>query len=73
MPRTRKRDLTKLRSNEFGVFRVAEVSDLLGIHPQTVWRWARDGKFPRPVKIGAQITGWLGGDLNNWLESKRQG
>jgi predicted DNA-binding transcriptional regulator AlpA len=71
MPRLRKRDLTKLRSNEFGIFRAAEIAELLNIHETTVWRWVRAKKFPMPVRISEQVTGWLGRDLKDWLESKR--
>lgn len=30
-----------------------EVSDLLGISRSTIYEWTREGKLPRPVKLGA--------------------
>jgi predicted DNA-binding transcriptional regulator AlpA len=30
------------------------------VHPITIWAWSRKGIFPRPVKIGPNITRWSG-------------
>ncbi len=30
---------------------VREVGERYGIHKATVWRWAAEGKLPRPVRI----------------------
>ena len=40
----------------------------------TLWRWVRDGLFPKPRKIGPNSAAWLESELNDWIESrKRQG
>jgi predicted DNA-binding transcriptional regulator AlpA len=72
MPRTVARELASIRANQIGFFRAKEVAQLLGIHEMTVWRWARSGRFPRPIKIGVQVTGWFARDIAQWLEQKRQ-
>lgn len=33
-------------------------SGLLPVSPATVWRWVREGKFPKPFKLGASVTVW---------------
>jgi predicted DNA-binding transcriptional regulator AlpA len=33
-------------------------SGILPVSPATIWRWVRDGKFPKPIKLGASVTGW---------------
>lgn len=30
---------------------------MLPVSQATIWRWVRDGKFPKPFKIGS-ITAW---------------
>ena len=46
------------------VIRVAELATtkskpgLLPVSPATVWRWVREGKFPKPFKLGASVTVW---------------
>ncbi|APX94305.1 hypothetical protein BWR19_15940 [Halomonas sp. 1513] len=32
----------------------------------TIWRWAREGKFPQPVKLGDNCTRWRLADLLAW-------
>ena len=29
-----------------------EVAELIGIHPDTAKRWARQGHLPKPLKVG---------------------
>ncbi len=38
----------------------------------TVWRWVREGKFPAPVKIGANCTRWRLSDVEKW-ETQQEG
>ena len=27
-------------------------------NPSTIWRWVKEGKFPKPVKISDGVTAW---------------
>lgn len=45
-------------SPEEQFLRAWDVAKLLGISIPTVWRWAREGKLPKPVKISQRITVW---------------
>lgn len=46
------------------VIRVAELATtktkpgLLPVSPATVWRWSREGKLPKPFKLGDGVTVW---------------
>ena len=31
---------------------------LLPVSPATIWRWVREGKMPKPFKLGAGTTVW---------------
>jgi predicted DNA-binding transcriptional regulator AlpA len=46
------------------VVRLPTVAALYGVSAPTVWRWARDGRLPQPVKRGG-VTGWRVGDLRD--------
>lgn len=35
-----------------------ELSRELRVHRCTIWAWARDGRSPKPVKIGPNTTRW---------------
>lgn len=30
----------------------------LPVSPATIWRWVREGKFPKPYKLGESVTVW---------------
>ena len=33
-------------------------SGKLPVSPATVWRWVREGQFPKPVKLSNRVTVW---------------
>lgn len=45
------------------------VAALLGVHRNSVWRMARSGRLPAPVKVAEQTTRWRVGDLRKALAS----
>jgi len=38
--------------------RVAQLAINLGISESTVWRWASEGKLPKPIKLSKRVTVW---------------
>jgi predicted DNA-binding transcriptional regulator AlpA len=42
---------------------------LLPINRVTLHRWCRDGKFPRPMKIGGRLA-WRAVDYERWLDEQ---
>ena len=37
---------------------VQQVSERYSVSVDSIWRWVRLEKFPRPVKLGGQTTRW---------------
>jgi len=37
-----------------------DLAERYGVSRMTIWRWARVGKLPEPVKLGENTTRWLG-------------
>jgi prophage regulatory protein len=52
------------------IVRRGEAASILGISDTTLWRWTRDGRFPKPIKLGPNTVGWLHDDLEAWLASR---
>lgn len=52
------------------VVRWPELKRMVGLGRVTVWRWGRDGKFPRPVSLGPNCTGWLRSEVEDWLAGR---
>ena len=36
----------------------------------SLWRFVREGKFPKPVKLSGNITAWRVGDVREWLSKQ---
>ena len=57
------------------VLRHHDVCEMLGVSRATLWRWQRDGHFPKPKQIGPDgpraLFGWLASDIEAWLASRR--
>lgn len=49
---------------------VKEVSQRLSIGRSTVWAWAYDDKFPKPVRLSSRCTRWRLSDIISWENSK---
>jgi prophage regulatory protein len=52
------------------IIRLAEVRRRTGLPNTTVYRLVAAGKFPRQVKLGARISGWVASEVNEWIASR---
>ncbi len=55
------------------MYRIAEVSDITGLKPSTIYKLIRLNKFPRGTKLTARSTGWLSTSIDEWLENQISG
>jgi len=55
------------------IIRIAEIAStptkagILPVSPATIWRWVRDGKFPKPFKLGSSVTAWHMADIEDYI------
>jgi len=49
------------------LLKAKDVSNLTSISRSHLHRLARDGKFPKPIKIGENRSAWLESDVQNWI------
>lgn len=47
-----------------------QLSIQLNVSRQTIWRWVREGNFPKPVKLGENCTRWTMADVQAWQTEK---
>jgi len=45
---------------------------LLPVSPATIWRFVKDGTFPRPFKLGENCTVWDASEVDAWLASRKE-
>jgi prophage regulatory protein len=54
------------------IIRFEELQNKLGgkgsVSNVTIWRWERDGIFPKRVKVGPACVGWLESEVDGWIE-----
>ncbi len=43
-----------------------DIAARYSVHRTTPWRWAAQGRFPKPVKLSPQVTRWRASDVENW-------
>jgi predicted DNA-binding transcriptional regulator AlpA len=51
-----------------GVMRVKGAAALFGISQATFWRWVKQGKIPRGIRLSARCTVWRRETLEQSLE-----
>ncbi|MBU6995848.1 helix-turn-helix transcriptional regulator [Ferrovum myxofaciens] len=49
------------------LIRLKALTQLCGISPATVWRWSKDGRLPKPRKVGSSVTVWNAGEIRKFL------
>lgn len=49
-------------------FTVSQVANRFGVSVATIWRWARQDDFPKPVKISERATRWRRADIEQHEE-----
>lgn len=50
--------------------RIQKVMELTGLCKSTIWLWAKEGKFPKAIKLSARVTVWNMAEVDAWLKSK---
>ncbi len=55
---------------ETGFIRLPAVLKVFPVSKSTWWVGIKDGRFPKPVKLGQKITAWRVQDIRALIESK---
>ena len=55
------------------ILRPKAAAEYLGVATSTLYRWANESNFPKPIKLGRQASGWRKIDLDAWLERRAEG
>ena len=52
------------------ILRLPKVEDKTGLGHDTIYRGAREGWFPKPVKISERASGWLENEVDAYIENR---
>jgi len=53
----------------FRISQLASTKEKPGLFPVTavtIWRWARDGRFPKPIRLSNKVTVWDAQEVRAW-------
>ncbi|NOI67791.1 AlpA family transcriptional regulator [Vibrio sp. 99-8-1] len=50
--------------------KLSEILELTKVSKVTVYRWIKNGNFPRPINFGGRSSVWLESEVNDWLDQK---
>ena len=53
-------------------YRAKPLAKSLGIGVSTLWDWVRSGKFPKPLKLGENLTAWRADEVHDWLDKRQR-
>ena len=53
-----------------GFFLTKDLTQRYGKTRQTLWRWEKDGKFPKRRKLGKHSVGWPKAEIFAWDEAR---
>jgi len=53
-----------------GLSRAKDILPLLPFGRASLWKFAKNGQFPAPIKVTGGITAWRNADVIAWLEAQ---
>jgi prophage regulatory protein len=51
-------------------YRVNQLIQILSISKSTIWSWVNKGVFPKPHKLGENVTVWSAEEVDEWIKSR---
>ena len=49
------------------IIRLKEVIDSTGLARSTIYKYIKDGTFPKPVSLGDRCVGWVDSEVHDWI------
>lgn len=53
-----------------GYSRANQLIPFLPIGLSTLWKWAKNGRFPAPIKLSNTVTAWRNQDVHQWFNDQ---
>ncbi|RME58363.1 AlpA family phage regulatory protein [Candidatus Parcubacteria bacterium] len=51
--------------------RISQLTQYISLGRTTIYRLAREGKFPKPIKLTENTTVWDVNEVDAWVEARR--
>ena len=50
--------------------KIGEVEQIVKLDKTSIYRMAKQGTFPLPIKLGERSSGWIESEIQEWLEDR---
>lgn len=50
--------------------KIGEVEQIVKLDKTSIYRMAKQGAFPLPIKLGERSSGWIESEIQQWLEDR---
>ena len=57
--------------SDLKVIKIAKVKELTALSAPSIYRLMKKGTFPKQIKLAERSSAWFLGEINNWIETKR--
>ena len=54
------------------ILRAKQVKEAVGYSIPSIYRLAKQGLFPKPIKLSERSSAWVVSEVQDWIESKIQ-
>jgi prophage regulatory protein len=52
------------------LMKLKAVMECTGLARSTVYKFIAEGRFPKPVKLGARMVAWVEGEIQQWIQER---
>ncbi|WP_415405889.1 helix-turn-helix transcriptional regulator [Sulfurovum sp. CS9] len=52
------------------LIRLPRVIDKVALQKSQIWRMAKEGTFPQPIKISHKVTAWIESEVDQWVADR---
>lgn len=53
--------------NSATILRLPAVMSMVGLKRSAIYENIKAGNFPKPVKLGSRASGWVAGEVQEWI------
>ena len=54
------------------IIRLKDVQSLTGLSRSSIYSYVKKGTFPKSVNLGGRCTGWVKGEIDQWIQGRVQ-
>ena len=47
-----------------------QLEKLFKVSPATIYRWIKEGRFPKPIHLGPNMVRWKASDIESWVAER---